>query len=208
MNARLVICADDVGRSAAINEAVLSLAHRGKLTAASVMVNEPFAAVATEDLLAISGFQIGLHVTLTDALAPSELGMPDGALLSTIDRLTFDAFRGRLPPFDAEITRQFEKFQFLFGRLPDFVDAHQHAHLLPGIRKAVLDVTARQSGKIWVRSCEDSFLAIARRGGDRIRAWRSAWLSRGMTRDAAERGLVTNDGFAGLYALQSAGSYS
>lgn len=208
MNARLVICADDFGRSAAINYAVLSLARLGKLTAASVMVDEPHTVEGITQLLAISTLQIGLHLTFTDAPVPSGNEGPND-MLPSIDRLTLDAYRRHLSPslLEAEVHRQFDAFEHLTGRSPDFVDAHQHAHLLPGIREAVLDVTARRSRRIWVRSCEDDVVAIARRGGDRIRAWRSAWLSRGMRDDAAARGLVTNDGFAGLYDLRSPGMY-
>jgi len=210
MSGRLVLCADDFGRSAVINEAVLVLARQGKLSAASVMVDEPHAEQGAYALMGLPDFQIGLHLALVDSTAAEVRETLAGSgVAPTIDRLTLEAFRGRVPlaAIEAEVTRQFDAFERLFGRPPDFVDAHQHAHLLPGIRGVVLDVAARRRSTPWVRSCEDDFLAIAARGGDRLRSWRSAWLSRGLRREALARGLRTNDGFAGLYDLRSPGRY-
>lgn len=212
MSGRLVLCADDFGRSAAINEAVLVLARQGKLSATSVMVDEPYSYTGqgASDLVRLPDFDIGLHLTLTDSsVAAMRETLARSGVAPTIDRLTFDAFRGRVPlaAIEMEVTRQFDLFERVFGRSPDFVDAHQHAHLLPGIRPIVLDAAARRGRNLWVRSCEDDFIAVARRGGDRLRAWRSAWLSRGLRRDATARGLRVNDGFSGLYDLRSPGRY-
>ncbi|WP_447725769.1 ChbG/HpnK family deacetylase [Sphingomonas koreensis] len=210
MSRRLVICADDFGRSAVINEAVLGLGRQGKLSAASVMVDEPYAEQGASGLVRLAGFHIGLHLTLVDSsVAEVRETLARAGVAPTIDRLTLDAFRGRVPlaVIEAEVTRQFDVFERLFARPPDFIDAHQHAHLLPGIRTVLLDIAARRNGGLWVRSCEDDFISIARRGGDRLRAWRSAWLSRGLRRDALARGLRTNDGFSGLYDLRAPGAY-
>jgi predicted glycoside hydrolase/deacetylase ChbG (UPF0249 family) len=38
----------------------------------------------------------------------------------------------------AEIARQLDAFEDALGRAPDFVDGHQHVHVLPGVRGAVL----------------------------------------------------------------------
>lgn len=211
MTVSLVICADDFGRNEAINEAVLILARRRVVTAVSVMVDEPFAGKGAGALDAIPGLETGLHITLSDAPIPAAAAdLANGGVRPHIDRLTLDAYRGRLPlaAIRADVARQFTRFEQLFGRAPDFVDAHQHAHVLPGIRDAVLDETARHGRSIWVRTCEDDPVAIARRGGDRLRAWRSALLSHGLRSAAAARGLVTNDSFAGLYDLRAPGRYA
>ncbi len=39
---------------------------------------------------------------------------------------------------ELEIARQFAAFQAGFGRTPDYVDGHQHIHVFPQIRGAVL----------------------------------------------------------------------
>ena len=38
-----------------------------------------------------------------------------------------------------EVRAQFEAFADAFGRPPDFVDGHQHVHLFPQVREAVLE---------------------------------------------------------------------
>lgn len=212
MAARLIVCADDFGRSANIDGAILSLARNAKVTAVSVMVGEPNIARSAPALSELAGeVDIGLHLTLSD-------GMTLGAYadfardrrLPTIDRLTAKAMLGRLPfaAIATEIALQFERFHCLFGAEPQFVDAHQHAHVLPGIRRAVLDATAHLSRNAWVRSCEDRVAAIVGRGSAPVRALRSSLLSAGLRTAASRRGLATNDGFSGLYDLGGRQDYA
>ena len=40
-----------------------------------------------------------------------------------------------------------------FGRAPDFVDGHQHVHLLPQVRDAALAACATFAPDAWVRQC-------------------------------------------------------
>jgi hypothetical protein len=90
------------------------------------------------------------------------------------------------------------------GRAPDFVDAHQHAHVLPGIRDVVLDQVAARAPGAWIRDCVDRPAAILARPW-RGKAGASAWRSRGIASAAAARGLAVNRGFAGHYGF--AGDY-
>src|SRR5437870_9682598 len=61
---RLIVNADDFGRSASINRAVIRAHREGILTTASLMVNEP----AFEQAVALArenpGLGVGLHLTL------------------------------------------------------------------------------------------------------------------------------------------------
>ena len=70
---RLVVNADDFGRSQSINQAVVRAHREGILTSASLMVNEPFADEAVALARANPGLGVGLHLTLVcgaSALAP------------------------------------------------------------------------------------------------------------------------------------------
>src|SRR6266567_2315923 len=79
---RLIVNADDFGRSPSINEAVIRAHREGVLTTASLMVNEPAcdeaAALAREN----PGLGVGLHLTLVlghSALAASQIpGLVNG----------------------------------------------------------------------------------------------------------------------------------
>ena len=61
---RLIVNADDYGRSASINQAVIRAHREGILTTASLMVNEP----AFEEAVALARehptLGVGLHLTL------------------------------------------------------------------------------------------------------------------------------------------------
>jgi len=53
----------------------------------------------------------------------------------------------------AELLRQIDRFEDGMGRLPDFVDGHQHVQQLPGVRGAVLAVFASRlaASGAWLR---------------------------------------------------------
>ena len=99
-----------------------------------------------------------------------------------------------------EISRQLDAFEQHFGRAPDFVDGHQHAHVLPGIRRALLDaLTVRYpAGSVYLRDPSDSVAAIRARGIAIGKALTVAGLATGLHRAAARRGVPTNRGFSGV----------
>src|SRR5947199_10854853 len=61
---RLIVNADDFGRSASINGAVVRANREGILTTASLMTNEPAFAEAVELARENPGLGVGLHLTL------------------------------------------------------------------------------------------------------------------------------------------------
>lgn len=207
MQRRLVLCADDFGFSPAVSRVIADLAAAGRVTAAGCMTampGWPTDAAMLRDLPA--GVQLGVHLTLTleAPLTRMERLAPAG-VLPDISALQRRAPGVPLDEIAAEVDAQLDRFAQVTGRRPDFVDAHQHAHVLPGIRDVVLDRVAARAHGAWVRDCCDGAGAIARRPY-RGKAAASAWRSRGMRAAAAARGLATNRGFAGHYGF--AGDYA
>jgi predicted glycoside hydrolase/deacetylase ChbG (UPF0249 family) len=100
----------------------------------------------------------------------------------------------------AELRAQFEAFADAFGRPPDFVDGHQHVHLFPQVRHAVLETTTWMAPQAWVRQC-GSNLPFARRIGD-PKGLLIDWLSREFRARAARHGVDTNPAFAGTYTYR------
>ena len=148
---KLWLCADDYGISPAVNRAIRDLIGRSRINATSVMVATPsFSAAEAQALADLAGPHlaapnrrpaIGLHFTLTAPFRPAALAYRpvahDGAFLSLAG--TFAAgLQRRLDPdvLAAEAENQFAAFRAAFGRPPDFVDGHQHVHLLPRVRDA------------------------------------------------------------------------
>ncbi len=197
-----LLCADDFAQSSSISAAIAFLARAGRIDAVSVMTimpgwprDAPMLADRSADV------QVGLHLVLCDErpLGAMPNSLVDGQLPAS-SLLTRRALTGRLDTseFGQEIDRQFDAFEQAMGRRPDFVDGHKHCHLLPGLRKLVLDATERRAPNGWLRSCADRMTAILARPF-RWKALGSALWSLGFSRAAERRGLNTNDSFAGHY---------
>ena len=210
----LVLCADDFGLSGAIDEAILALVAAGRLTATGCMVGgETFVRDAPRLAPLADRVDIGLHFALTDlpplgpmpSLAPAGRPPRLGTVLSR-------ALSGRLvyEEIKAEIGRQIGRFREVFGRSPDFVDGHQHVHVLPVVRAALFaafDEGLLDPTTTWVRDCHEPAAIILRRGIEVPKTLFVSMLSAGMARRARQRGIRVNDGFRGVTAFATDQSY-
>jgi predicted glycoside hydrolase/deacetylase ChbG (UPF0249 family) len=206
---RIRLCADDYGISAGVNSAIRDLIVRGRLNATSVMVAAPSFARAEARSLAIlnSGAPraaIGLHVTLTAPFRPLSKGfrpLLDGAF-PPLPALMRSALLRRLSgePIAAEIEAQLAAFAAAFGRAPDFIDGHQHVHLLPQLREEVLAAAKRRAPAAWVRQCGNARPAISRLGD--LKGLLLDVLSRSFRARAEALGVPTNPAFAGTYRFR------
>ncbi|RAI33703.1 ChbG/HpnK family deacetylase [Rhodoplanes serenus] len=213
---RLILCADDYGLAPGVDDAILDLIARGRLTATSVMVLPPtFSAAEAARLDAVARESgraaIGLHVTLTAPFRPLTAGFsplaPDGTFLP-IGRMLVAA---HLSPFDRaavarEVDAQMAAFVAAFGRPPDFVDGHQHVHLLPGVRDAVLAAARRAGPAVWVRQCGQVTSPLARLGDPKSLVLDA--LSGALRRRATALGVPTNPAFAGTYTFRPGTDYA
>ena len=207
---RIWLCADDYGISPAVNTAIRDLIMRGRLNATSVMVLPPSSSRSEAVSLSILNTvakraAIGLHVTLTAPFAPSSPNFQPlaGGVFLPLKKLLKRAMRRKLDARSLanEVTAQFKSFHSLFGRAPDFVDGHQHVHLFPQIRDAVLAAAKEHAPQAWVRQC-GSGLPFHKRIFDR-KALLLDYLSREFRRQAGQLGIRTNPGFAGTYDFAS-----
>jgi predicted glycoside hydrolase/deacetylase ChbG (UPF0249 family) len=199
------LCADDYGISPAVNAGIRELILRGRLNATTVMVAAPHLGAEEVDALCrlnagTPRVAIGLHVTLTGRFRPLSEGFApqrDGYFLPQPE-FTRLALARRLKPelLIIEIASQLRAFADAFGRLPDFLDGHQHMHMLPQVRGAFLKVAAEAAPRAWVRQCGRA--RAARRLND-SKALGLDILSLGFRRAARRRGIATNPAFAGAY---------
>jgi predicted glycoside hydrolase/deacetylase ChbG (UPF0249 family) len=204
---KLWLCADDYGISPAVSRAIRDLIGRGRINATSVMVTTPsFSTTEAQTLSDLAGpdrrAAIGLHFTLTAPFRPTAHSYRpvarDGAYLSLAG--TFAAgLRRRLDPnaLTAEVESQFAAFRAAFGRPPDFVDGHQHIHLLPQVSDAVLATMKRMAPGAWIRQCGRA-KPLWRRLGD-PKGLVLDLLSARLRRRCAASGVPTNPAFAGTY---------
>jgi predicted glycoside hydrolase/deacetylase ChbG (UPF0249 family) len=199
-----ILCADDFAMTDGVSRAILDLLGRGKLTATGAMTNRPHWRRLAPELAAFVGHaDLGLHLNLTCAAPLS--AMPRLAPGGTLPGLKDVARAAILSPavrkeIAAEIARQLDAFEDALGRPPDFVDGHQHVHVLPGVRRALLDSLARRypAGSIYVRDPADSPAAIRARGVAVGKALVIAGLATGFRSAALKRGLRVNRGFSGV----------
>ena len=144
---RIIINADDLGFSPRVNSAILRGAERGTVTAASMMVNMPFAEEAFAQVQErVPQLSLALHFTLTSGKPvspPQEVPLlvdADGLFRLSFPKLwrclTAEVRPALLAQIETELSAQLrlmnqlsEKYQCRF----DHLDSHQHVHVLPGI---------------------------------------------------------------------------
>jgi hopanoid biosynthesis associated protein HpnK len=197
---RLIVNADDFGRSQAINAAVIRAHRDGILTSASLMVNEPASAEAVALGRENPRLGVGLHLTLLcghSALPPEEIPGLVNARQEFRRNAVAAGFRyftdGRLrEQLRAEIHAQFARFAAT-GLELDHVDGHVHQHLHPTIFRLLME-DARQLGIQRFRLTRDPFWLNARLASGRwlYRAFGASvylWLSARARRPLAQRGI-------------------
>src|SRR5262249_39439252 len=93
-----------------------------------------------------------------------------------------------------------------FGRSPDFIDGHQHVHLFPQIRDALLSVVKNVTPNVWVRQCGRTG-PLHKRVADG-KAIALDMLSKGFRRLANRYGVRVNPAFAGTYGFAKDAEYA
>src|SRR5205085_610134 len=140
------------------NAAIRELVARGRLNATSVMVVAPSCTPAEIDALKNAGkAAIGLHLTLTAPFRPLTADfapLAQGAFHPVQATLRLAMLRCLdRAALAREVDAQIAAFAEAFGRPADFIDGHQHVHLFPQVRDAVLDAARRLAPGAWVRQC-------------------------------------------------------
>jgi predicted glycoside hydrolase/deacetylase ChbG (UPF0249 family) len=135
---RLIVNADDLGRTSGVNRGIAQAHRAGIVSSATLMVTQPAAGEAPALARENPELGIGLHVALT--------GGPPCLPASQLARLVGED--GRLPAGPeglaaadaaqvlAEARAQLRRFRELMGRLPTHLDSHHHAH---AVAPSVLD---------------------------------------------------------------------
>jgi predicted glycoside hydrolase/deacetylase ChbG (UPF0249 family) len=202
---RIWLCADDYGISRSVNAAIRDLIARGRLNATSVMTAAPhFDAEEAEALdelnSGVTRAALGLHITLTGPFKPLSEGFKplNHGHFMPLNKMMRAAMTRRLnvERLTIEIATQVEAFVMAFGRPPDFLDGHQHVHLFPQVRDAVLKVAAEAAPRAWLRQCGRA------RNAKRLHLKKQLVLdvlSLDFRRKARRLGIAVNSAFAGAY---------
>ena len=203
----VILCADDFGLADGVSRGIVELAEMGRLSATGAMTNMPGWRRMARSLMPLRDrIAVGLHLNFTAGtpLGPMPRLAPLGAFPALKDLLP-KALKRQLPDSEIaeEISRQIDAFEEAFGHAPAFVDGHQHVHVLPAIRPALIQaLNARgYAGRVWLRDPSDKAMAILRRPIGRSKALIVKSLARGFARSAHAAGFRTNKGFSGFAPL-------
>lgn len=168
----LTINADDFGVCAARDRGILQLFARGRIDAATLLVNGESSAAAGR-AGASAGLPLGLHLNLTEgrALAPGANSLTDtgGALRGKFGlRAALAAGEVDRADLAREIRAQLDAFAALTGGLPTHVDGHHHIHVAPAVAGVLASILDEEYGVPVVRLplAGDAALADAARPAD------------------------------------------
>ena len=194
---RLALCADDFGQSKQISEGILDLIACRRVSATSVLTEGPDWPESSWRLKALQAHaDIGVHLNLTHPF-PNTSGNRPLIYWLVLTQLRLVSRRWVLERF----LRQIDLFVKYFGRLPDYLDGHQHVHAFPVIRDAMAEAIAARwpdGQRPWVRTPD----RLVDSGGTPIKALILRAACTGFAAFAQKKGLRITEKFGGLYALQ------
>jgi chitin disaccharide deacetylase len=201
----VTLIADDYAMTVGVSRGILRLMEHGRISGTGAMTNRPHWRGWSHALRAFHGHaDIGIHLNLTLGAPLTEMPRlaPTGEL-PAIGELAKLALSLRVPKAElmAEIAAQIDAFEQAMGHAPDFIDGHQHAHGLPGVRRALLDVLERRYPKgqrPWLRDPADVMARVVKRGRFVQKALAIGGVTSGFGGAARRAGFLTNDGFAGF----------
>jgi predicted glycoside hydrolase/deacetylase ChbG (UPF0249 family) len=143
---RLIVNADDFGRTQALNAGVLDSHLYGIVTSVTVMILEPAASEGVRRLLDMAPrLSLGLHFAITGGGVPASAASsvphvaPGGRFARNAEELP-----GELPANEIrrELCAQIAVFQAIVGRPPSHLDSHHHAALHASVLPVFADVAS------------------------------------------------------------------
>ena len=144
----MILNADDFGISPAVDEAILLLIEKGRISSTSCMVTAGNPRLQSDIALLIKARQkidVGLHLVLSNSKPLAEHTPAEGLITEhgcflPLKALITKAYLHRLSQasVEKEIRAQIQTFVNYFGQPPDFIDGHQHVQQLPIVRDAII----------------------------------------------------------------------
>ncbi len=192
----IMICADDFGIETGVDEAIIELAHKRRLSATSCLTMAPGFKHSAHGLNSLH-IDLGLHLNFTESLGEQGLYMP-------LPQLLVQAYLRRLPAEQVrvQIEQQLDAFELHLGHAPDFVDGHLHVHQLPVIREQLIQILVRRYPRNlpWLRNTQPGSLSNALPVMQRVKAHVIGALgARALSLAAQKIGAKMNRDFFGAY---------
>lgn len=209
-----VLCADDYGMTPAVSRGILHLVEAGRISATGAMTNMPAWRRAAHELWPHDQkIDIGVHLNLTcgEPLTEMKTFAPEGEF-PRLPSVIGGGVIGRLPlhEIEQEMAAQLNEFEDRMGRIPDFIDGHQHVHAMPGVRRALAALISKRypGAKPYIRDAADRMAAIRARKVQSRKAMIVAGLVRPFSGGIAALGFRLNEGFSGYSAFNPREDYA
>ena len=195
----VILCADDYAYNQAASEGILELLKRRRLSAVSCMTNMPYWKIAAMPLKEFQNqVKIGLHFNLTEG--PGGISLKQLILCSFLHRLNKQEII-------AVLRTQIEAFKAGIGRLPDFIDGHQHIHQFPIIREALLTLYQEYypDKQAAIRISSNGYRNDLKTS---LKAFVIGLLgAQGLRKRLEKEGIPHNTAFSGIYSLSPSENY-
>jgi chitin disaccharide deacetylase len=162
---RLIVNADDLGRTTGINDGIFAAHRDGIVTSATLMVCYPAAHDAASRLAEHPALGVGLHLQMSggrpllESSAVPSLVDADGNLPRRPEGLG----GAQRADVEREARAQLARFVELAGRLPTHLDSHHHSHRVPVVRDVVADLAVEHG--LPVRNASPEVAAVLRARG-------------------------------------------
>ncbi len=170
---RLIVNADDLGRSAGVDRGIVRAHREGVVTSATLMANAPGAGHAAALARQTPTLDVGVHLVLTFArpLAdPSRLRSlvrPDGSFGRPSELLARDLDRDEAL---VEYRAQYARAREILGREPTHLDSHHWVHDHPALSWALCKLARETGAAARIHNAEqrDAYRAMGVRTPDRF----------------------------------------
>jgi len=121
---KIILSADDFGKTREGNDRILELAQKGKLDRVAVMVNRDYLSAKDIEKIKACPVALDLHLEFPFQKKKSR-SIIKRSFLFLYHHLT------NQKPITAGWEEQIQKFISLFGKVPDGLNAHEHIHFFP-----------------------------------------------------------------------------
>lgn len=195
MTRLLIVNADDFGLTPGVSRGILRAHREGIVTSASILAVAPAFEESARLLADAPGLGTGVHLAAVGedpplspvGRIPSLVG-EDGRFPRDWKAFLGRAARVRSAELEEELAAQVESARRVVPAI-DHLDAHQHLHLLPKVRRVLFRIAKR----FGIRAVRVPRGGLRRPSGLAVR-----WLARGLARAAAREGLFHPEGTEGF----------
>jgi predicted glycoside hydrolase/deacetylase ChbG (UPF0249 family) len=135
----LIINADDLGISRAVNHGIFTAYEQGLVTDSSLLTKGPYSQEAIQMIKENAGFPVGIHIDLDSFLgweSPGKEKFTRPELHRMMNNANF------IQKVKQEINEQIEAF-LAAGLTPSHIDTHHHVHGFPQIFEPLLEAMDR-----------------------------------------------------------------